>query len=227
MTVANLRPMEMGYQVRVAPDLVPMVRPLGQFTVHPDNFRDHDLPAIAESLQDFGQQTPIVAQRSTGYICKGNGTFLALCSLGSESAAVSVEDFDDVTALKYLIADNKASDRSRYLRDRAVLALRKLEDLHGTLWDLDELEDLEAELGAVEVLDHDFTGGYAEAPEGLAARADRAGQQGTKMREIPVVLGIEEHAAFMRRLALLRPVYGTTGHIATIVEAVRRAAEAL
>lgn len=220
----NVTPTELGFEVRVAPDLKAMVKPLEGFTTHPDNSRKHNLARIAKSLKDYGQQTALVAQRSTGYVVKGNGTMKALLLLGAKEAAISVEDFDDNTALRYLLDDNKTSDDSSYDARQLVTALNKLTDLGDTLWDIDELETLEASLGDVKELDPEFKGGYAESEETTEARREAASQPGEKMREIPVVLSIAEHAVFMQNLFILKRAFGTTGHVATIVEAVRRMA---
>jgi hypothetical protein len=218
---------DFGIGFRVAPDLVPLLRPIGEFTPHPRNMRKHKLDLIAASLQAYGQQSPIVVQKSTGYICKGNGTYKTLVALGADRVAASVVDIDDETAWKYLLADNRTTDLSSYDADLLVQELEKLVDsgdFQGTLWTPDEAEDAIAEAGAVKVTaPFEFKGGYSETPESIAARAEKGKQSGTKLREVPVSMTAEEHTVFMAELKVLAKHFGTSGTIATIIEAVHRA----
>lgn len=222
----NVTPAVMGFEVRVAPDLLPLVKPVGLFQLHPHNARKHNLQKIAGSLTEFGQQTPIVVQKSTGYICKGNGTYEAATKiLGATRLAVSVEDFDDDTAYRYLLADNRASDLAEYDRDQLLANLERLLDgprgLQGTLWDADAVDDYR---GATIIEPAPFEGGYNEDPEHRAARAEAAASPGAKLKEVPLNMTLEDHARFMGWIATLKEAYGTTGTIATIYEAVRREA---
>jgi hypothetical protein len=146
--------------------------------------------------------------------------------LGWTDIAMSIEDFDDSTALQYLFADNKASDLATYDRERVVEGLRKLEAGPGimdTLWTVDELEDLEFGLKGADTLPiEDFTGDYAMDRSDVAA--DRGVSAGVKMREIPVLLTVADHAEFIANLRILQEAYKMTGTVALIVEAVKRQA---
>jgi hypothetical protein len=229
--VENTLRNDFGFEIHVAPDLMPLLKPLADFTPHPRNFRKHKLDAIAESMREHGVQSPLVVQRSTGYVCKGNGSYKAAVALGIEQYPVSVEDFDDERAWKYLLADNRASDLASYEGDLLVQELQKLVDsgdFQGTLWTPDDADDMLAEAGAVQHTQlGEFKGGYAETPEQAEARKAAAKQSGAKLREVPVTMSVEQHTRFMAALKVLQKAYGTKGTIATIIETVFRAAAEL
>jgi hypothetical protein len=199
---------------------------------HPRNVRRHNLPAIVESLRTYGQQTPIVVQKSTGYVCKGNGTLKAARDvLGWSHIFGTVEDFDDDTALRYLLADNRTSDTSE--NDKAALGalLKELDagagGLQGTLFDLDAAETIWDEMGQLTTVVTEFNGDYAETPEELAARIEAKSKNsgGVALKEVVLALKPEEYEAFALTISKLSRAYGTRGVIATVLEAIRRAGE--
>lgn len=219
---------QLGFNARITPELETLRRPIGEAKRHPDNVRKHDIPAIARSLQEHGQRTPIVVQTSTGLIVKGNGTHEAAELLGWESMAQSWQEMDDNAAMAYLLADNKASDQARYDRDKLVKALKDLSagpGIFGTLWSEEELEEME---GPVARTVGEFAGDYvdnAEERQAAMAKPGAAKATGAKMKEVPVVLTIADHAVFIANVQRLQKLFGTSGTISTIVEAVRRQAE--
>jgi hypothetical protein len=197
---------------------------------HPRNVRKHNLGAIEHGLRRYGQQTPIVVQRSTGFVCKGNGTLrVARDVLGWDRLAVSIEDFDDQTAINYLLDDNRASDLSDYDRP-ALAALLKEQDegghLQSTLWDLDAAETVWDEMNMLTISNPEsFKGGYVETPEELAERAASKNADGpAKFREVVLALKYEDYDEFALAVSKLSRAYGTKGVIATVMEAIRRAA---
>jgi hypothetical protein len=198
---------------------------------HPRNIRKHNLDAIVESLRTYGQQSPIVVQKSTGFVCKGNGTLKAARDvLGWTHIYGSIEDFDDDTAVRYLLADNRASDLSQ--NDAAALGklLRDLDGdaqgLQGSLFTIDDAEDIWADIGSVTTVLAETDAAYVETPEQLAARieAKRSDRAGT-LKEVVLVLDGEQYQAFAVAVSRLSRAYGTKGVVATVVEAVRRANE--
>lgn len=196
---------------------------------HPRNVRRHNLEGITESLRLYGQQTPIVVQRSTGFVCKGNGTLKAARDvLGWSHIYGSVEDFDDETALRYLLADNRTSDTSE--NDKAALGalLKELDagtqGLQGTLFSLDDAEDIWADIGAVTTVIAETDAAFAESEEELAQRIEqkRSATAGS-MKEVVLVMKPEDYEAFAVSVSKLSRAYGTRGVIATVLEAIRRA----
>jgi ParB-like chromosome segregation protein Spo0J len=96
---------------------------------HPKNYRKGNLEALKKSLLQHGQYAPILVQRKTGYIFKGNHTYRAILELGWETVQVIYFDIDDEETLRRLVDDNAASDAAR--NDADALA-RILEELSAT-----------------------------------------------------------------------------------------------
>lgn len=117
---------------------------------HPDNVRQGDIGALAESLKAHGQYAPIIVQRKTGIIVKGNHTWQAAKSLGWDKIAVVELDLNARQAHELLLIDNRTSDQADY--DQAALAdlLAKManatQGLEGTGYTGDDLDDLLAGL---------------------------------------------------------------------------------
>lgn len=108
---------------------------ISDLQLDPNNARKHsdkNLEAIAGSLKQFGQRTPIVLHR--GVVIKGNGTVQAARLLGwTEIDVVEAPDeWDDATAKAYALADNRTAELAEW--DESVLAdtLLELKDLE---WD--------------------------------------------------------------------------------------------
>jgi len=119
---------------------------INQLTPHPRNVRQGDIGAIATSLQTFGQYRPIIYQKTTRHIIAGNHTWKAAKQLGWKEIQAQSFDCDDDTALRILIADNRATDLATY-DDTALLELLKElaateKELDGTLFDGDDLQRL-------------------------------------------------------------------------------------
>ena len=117
----------------------------------PANVRKHDeknLDAIKGSLARFGQQKPIVVDRS-GVIRAGNGSFVAARSLGWKEIQVVVSDLDSLEATAYAIADNRTAELADW--DAPALAqlleeLRADDALAGVGFDDEDIDALLAEL---------------------------------------------------------------------------------
>ncbi len=213
-----------------SPDLMKMTQAnVWDLKHHPRNVRKHNLAAIEHGLRTYGQQTPLVVQRSTGYVCKGNGTLrVARDVIGWGFLAVSVEDFDDQTALAYLLDDNRASDLSEYDKPALAALLHELDGdgkLQSTLWDLDSAESVWAELGQITVVHPEgFEGGFAETAEELAERTAKMQARPGGLREIKFYLQPAEYEEFALAISKLSRAYGTKGVLQTVVEAVKRSA---
>lgn len=115
---------------------------------HPKNVRQGDIGAISESLKAHGQYRPIVVDKRTNQILAGNHTWKAAKSLGwKQIQAGFVETKDDDEALRILLADNKANDLAMYDTSSLEDLLKELAKtdigLEGTLFDLDDLNNLQ------------------------------------------------------------------------------------
>lgn len=85
---------------------------MDQVRCHPDNPRVGSIERIKKSLIKSGQFRPLIVQRSTGYIVKGNHTYKAMKQLGFTECQIALVDIDDTKALKIVLCDNAASDKS-------------------------------------------------------------------------------------------------------------------
>lgn len=129
-------------------DLNPVVskRPLAELYPHPENPRQGDVGAIAESFLKNGQYAPIVA-RPSGQVIAGCHRLEAARSLGWKEMLVSTIDVDDDTARRIVLADNRTSDLASYddhNLQELLSTLAETSSLDGTGWDLDDLDDLNA-----------------------------------------------------------------------------------
>lgn len=109
----------------------------------PRNTRKHgkrNIEAVKKSLQDFGQQKPIVVDGS-GKVVAGNGTLEAALALGWTHIDVVRTKLKGAVAQAYAVADNQT----------AVLAE----------WDNEALADLLRELQGDDSVDH-FATGFSE-----------------------------------------------------------------
>lgn len=119
---------------------------INQLIPHPRNVRQGDIGAIATSLQTFGQYRPVIYQKTTHHIIAGNHTWKAAKQLGWKEIQAQPFDCDDDTALRILIADNRATDLATY-DDTALLELLKElaateQSLEGTLFDESDLQQM-------------------------------------------------------------------------------------
>jgi len=83
---------------------------------HPENVNRHsevNIATIMRSLQEFGQQKPIVLNQK-GYVIAGNGTLKAMKRLGRKTVFIVRSTLSPEKEMAYLIADNKTSDLSEF-----------------------------------------------------------------------------------------------------------------
>jgi len=134
----------------INPALSKLAVPIAGLKEDPVNARKHsdrNIAAITASLQEFGQQKPIVALKD-GTVLAGNGTLRAAIRLGWDKLAVAFFDSKDSARAKaYAIADNRTAELAEW--DAPVLhkTLQELEvagyALGSTLhFKHDEIQDL-------------------------------------------------------------------------------------
>ena len=160
---------------------------------HPDNARNGDTDAIAQSLQVNAQYRPIVTTKD-GTILAGNHTYAAAMELGWDTLDVVILDLDPYSAeaKRIMVADNRTADLGRYDDALLVNLLKDLESLEGTGYTADEfaalkhlvsapdLDALAAEVG--QVTDEDGLVRVvmklpADLAESFAAAVDRDGAE--------------------------------------------------
>ncbi len=197
---------------------------IGSVSTHPDNARVHDLEAIAGSLRRFGQTKPIIVQRSTGHILAGNGTRQAAVNLGWKKIVVVWVDCSDEEARAYLAADNRASDRAAYDSERLLNLLCGLEDLDGTGFDDEYVEDLGDEV--------DRSGAVADPPPSDSTADDAveddvsdAPERPTPepVRDIVMLMTVSRAQRFAGHVQTLQKQWGTASVVDTVERAVAEA----
>ena len=120
--------------------------PIADLSIDPANARRHsqrNVEAIAASLKRFGQQKPIVVDKSK-VVRAGNGTLEAAIHLGWDEIDVVLTGLTGAEAAAYAIADNRTAELAEW--DDPVLAatLQALADEDKAL--LDACGYTEAEL---------------------------------------------------------------------------------
>ena len=119
--------------------------PLASLKNHPKNARKGNVADIKKSLLSHGCYLPLVIQKSTNYVLKGNHTLIALRELGVAEVSVNILDVDDIEALALLLDDNRSSDSSTYNLEEltdSLAYLSNLGELSRTLYDEADLEEL-------------------------------------------------------------------------------------
>lgn len=119
---------------------------------HPKNPRQGDVGEIVQLIRANGFRGAITVQRSTRFIIAGNHRWLAARELGMAEIPVIWEDCDDETALRHLLADNRANDLAAYNNAALAELLQQIQtdagSLNGTGFDGDALDELLADMGA-------------------------------------------------------------------------------
>jgi hypothetical protein len=186
----------------------------------PGNARRHNLPALCESLNTYGQTKPLVVQRSTKQVLAGNGTMDAAVELGWDKLAVHYVDVDEQTATKLVLLDNRTADLASYDEAALVAQLQSVTDLGGSGFTLDDLDDLASQLGTLpEVTATTFDGGFVANEDRGEPRPPLAK---AGLKEVILVLRAEELRAFEQRVAELAEGFNTETVTATVLEALRR-----
>lgn len=214
---------------KFATDLLPLVVPIGSLQTHPENPRKGVVESIAGSLDRFGQTKPIIVQKSTGYVCAGNHTYLAAQSLGWAGVARVEMDWDDETARAYLVADNRLSD----IAENDDTALGKILEelmlagqLQGTGYTPEDVDDLMAKLDALDEVMANFEGEYAESPEETAARYREPGEV-VPQRQYIIMIPTTESEGFDHNINTLKKAWGIDDFRSIIREALKRCVEAV
>ena len=134
--------------------LRPLAEPIDNVKPHPKNVRKHadrDQQALRASLKDFGQRTPIVANRKTGHVLKGNGTLAAAKKLQWAHVAVVWVEEDPKHEGRYMVADNRAAELSDWDEENLAAVLDELKAAEQVYFaGFQEVFDLESLFGGDE-----------------------------------------------------------------------------
>lgn len=171
--LAPAEPLPKDARHNIVDALLPLAYPLAQLRPAKRNARQHpadNLREIKASLREFGQDVPLVANRRTGEVLKGNGRLQSGKELGWTHMAVVWVDDDEPKAIARAIADNAAALSSVWDEEMLAELLEEAEaddaDVRRLLADI----DLEFDPDSIEQADDDDEAGldnerYARVPE--------------------------------------------------------------
>ncbi len=195
---------------------------------HARNSRVHEewqVAQIAASIKEFGFLAPILID-ADGTIIAGHGRVMAALRLDLETVpAIRATHLTEAQKRAYIIADNKLAENAKWDKDMLKIELGDLRsagfDINLTGFGKLELDDL---LGSKDGLD---LGGLGGGEPGIT----NSGQSGlnppaSHVRMVQLFLDDTSQPAFLERCEKLQEVYGTETLTDTVLEAVKRSAEA-
>lgn len=104
--------------------------PLAELLQHPENTNNGDIEALAESVRINGFYSPVIVQRSTGFILAGNHRYVVAMMMDpKQSLPVIYLDVSDDRAKRIMLADNAITRRGH---DDEAHLLDLLQELHQT-----------------------------------------------------------------------------------------------
>jgi ParB-like chromosome segregation protein Spo0J len=133
----------------IAADLRPLARPIMEAQPDPANENVHDeasVAAIAASLDKYSQRTPIVVNKKTGLIAKGEGTWRAARKLGWTTLAMVFVADDPRAHTGYRLADNRTAQLAHFDDERLAQSIATLKAEDESLFAALQLDALEATL---------------------------------------------------------------------------------
>ncbi|NRQ31296.1 ParB N-terminal domain-containing protein [Nonomuraea sp. NN258] len=120
--------------------------PVADLEPHPDNPHCGDVDVIAESIEKNGFYGTVLVQKSRMRIIAGEHRWRGAKAKGLGKVPALILDVDDDAALRILLADNRTAEIGGYDDSTLAELLRGLDDLDGTGWTDDDLNDLLADL---------------------------------------------------------------------------------
>ncbi|WP_214317063.1 ParB/RepB/Spo0J family partition protein [Nonomuraea sediminis] len=164
--------------------------PVGDLEPHPDNPHEGDVDVIAESIAKNGFYGTVLVQASRMRIIAGEHRWRGAKANGLEQVPALVIDVDDDTATRIMLADNRTAEFGAYDDQALAELLRGLDDLDGTGWTEQDLDDLAEAIASDNAV-------VALTPEGASApgggRADQAGSGARAEEELPEPGDAETH----------------------------------
>lgn len=200
--------------------------PLDQLHLDPANARQHgprNLDAIAASLSQFGQVSPLVVQQNTGRIIGGNGTYQAMRQLNWPDALVAYVACDDLQATALGIALNRTAELAEW--DLPTLS-KLLTEIQAQDFDVSAVGFDDAEVARLcsQGLDLSTLERDAEPSEPGATPGDPDGGAVAHIKMVQLFFDADDHGQFIALTDLLAEAHGTTTLTDTVLDAVRRAA---
>ena len=115
----------------VAEALHPLLVSIDDLHADPSNVRRHgrkNLDAIKASFEQFGQRKPVVVRKEGMVVVAGNGTLEAVAELEWTHLAAVVIDEDEITAMRFALADNRTAELATWDYEALGVSLDKLGD---------------------------------------------------------------------------------------------------
>lgn len=117
--------------VRYADSLLDDLVPIDSVQQHPDNANNGDVDEIMMSIETGIMYHPATVQQSTGYLLRGNHTWLACKEMGATQFPIkplTPEECDDTLALKILMGDNRIANLAMMDRGQELANLYRLQE---------------------------------------------------------------------------------------------------
>ncbi|MFC7108042.1 ParB/RepB/Spo0J family partition protein [Nonomuraea rubra] len=138
---------------------------------HPDNPHQGDVDVIAESIKKNGFYGTVLVQKSQMRIIAGEHRWRGAKANHLRQVPALIIDVDDDTATRIMLADNRTAEFGAYDDHALADLLHGLDDLDGTGWTEQDLDDLADAIAA----DNAVALGPERAPVPGGGRADQAG----------------------------------------------------
>jgi len=192
----------------------------------PANARMHpprNMEVIKDSLKTYGQQKPIVVDKS-GMVLAGNGTLRAVKELGWEEVWVAISGLEGIDRVAYAIADNRSAELARWYDKALVRLLHSMQEQTAGLvtgFSSDDLQKLVSALGPPGAL-LDIGQGTGEEDPALAGGLPEGLQVSpSHVRMVQLFLTTDTFMQFQDMARVLGRVYGTDNVTDTCIAALR------
>lgn len=134
-------------------NLTPQEIPLNEINLLKGNPRQGDIGAVAESIRVNGVYQPIIINKGTktgvpNEVIAGNHRAQAAQQLGYKTIPAIVLDLTEQEAARIALADNRTSDLATYDNEALLVMLQAIDDLEGTGYDGDDIDNLINEINA-------------------------------------------------------------------------------
>ena len=218
------QPLPKPQKHKITQGLTALATAMDSIRVETRQVRRHDIThiqKIARSLDQFGQQRPIVVS-SEGEVKAGNGTYMAAEALGWTHVAAVVSDLHGPMLDAYGLADNKTYEASAWFEEALGERLLELQELLPfEAWEATGFDEKEA----AELMKLDDAVGGDNADDG--GTTEDSGLPSSAVRMVQLFLSAGTIDDFLSQVSALQKEYGAENLTETVVECVRRASSDL
>lgn len=202
--------------------LRPMLRDINTLVPAAGNPRKGDVEALKQSLQRWGQVRPVLTHHDGEHLVAGHHVTLAAKALGWTHVAVGDHTFETPgEARAYLLADNELAALGGYDEQAQLdLAEEVSGNLFGTGVTHDKIEDWRARQGQIPEMP--ATGLERPWSEDEKLSAERAAILAAhrQMKEVVMLVTLEQQAELGRYVQVLMKHYGSKSNVETMLRAI-------